>query len=227
MTLTPTELQLIGGGVIFATALGSYWFFKRRSDRAAANINKTDQHSDQFDKIMEALSEDEGKKRSGVDRRKGPEQRRSVQRPMPGSSHEPARSRDAAIREAMQREPLERFGADPKPRLKPDQRHAANLRYEHEQDLRRRRDQEEELNRRRRQQESDSNLAATMATIQLTSSDDGGRSPGPTHSDNDSFKSGGGSFGGAGASSSWGGDSSSSSCSSSSSDSGGSCSSSD
>lgn len=161
MIVTPTELQLIGGGAVLLTALGSYWFFKRRSDRAAANINKTEQHSDQFDKIMQTLEEDNGNKRQGGDRRKNPEQRRVQQRPMPGSGHEPARSRDAAIREAMNRDAA-------KPRVSPEQSSANRLRDQ----------QEEELRRRRRQNDEDANLLTTLAVIQATGSD-----PAPASSD--------------------------------------------
>ncbi|UKL14963.1 hypothetical protein hairong_058 [Pseudomonas phage hairong] len=211
MIVTPTELQLIGGGLVFATALGSYWFFKRRSDRAAANINKTDQNSDKFDKIMEELTE-ENVRTARSERRRGSqyEQRREKQRPQPGTNPKA---------EALRREPLERFGAAPKPRVSPEQATANRVRDE----------QEEELRRRRRQNDEDSNLLTTMAVIQ--SIDDApasrGRSDSPGYGSSNFSDSGSSSR----SSGSWGGDcgssSSSSSDSSSSSSDSGSCSSSD
>ena len=190
MTMTPTELQLIGGGVILTAALGSYWYFKRRSAQAAANINRTDAHSDRFDE--KAAFSEPPQRRAGDtrqqatdkaivrDRRQGNPQRRDRKRVPPGVSGP--------------REPLERFGAMPK-MVSPVQSQANRLRDE----------QDEELARRRRQQDDDVNLLSTLAVIAATSDP----VPASNNHHTGGFTGNGGSFGGAGASNSWGDSSSS------------------
>lgn len=256
MTLTPTELQLVGGGLVFATALGSFWFFKRRSDRAAADINKTDEHSEQFDAIGEALTEDRfgralSEKLRAGDRRKNFEQRRTGMRfgPYPDSSQE------LAIRESMSRhrpvlgelrppvrvlvgdepEDLSKLSSQPHRRelshgaYPGDKIRLASSRESLEHAMVKPRVTPEQVSahRLRVQQEEELRRRRRQNDEDSNLAATMAAIQLTNSDDNDSFKSGGGSFGGAGASSSWGGDSCSSSDSSSSSDSGGSCSSSD